>query len=193
MSKVSEVVYALAVPLKIKEADTIAGAVKTPGSTESKLGAVSAGLLSDLARGGVMVPAEWAERIQAAIGTTDPTAVVAAVEKSAQRQGDATVVEWVVDPTQVQFYQSLADNAGVTLGQQLKSIMDYAYMQGWLGQAAVDPFKLLFSHEQYQYLQAMFQKDIVTGDDVMERLRQSGNLPEERGEDDDVLLDSLRG
>lgn len=186
--------YGVAVSIKGREADAIIQAVPGQSSLEAKLGSTASGLLADLANGGAMVPPEWAERIQAAIGTTDPAAIVAAVERSQKRRGDATAVEWIVDPTQINFFQQMADSSGITLAHQLKSIIDYAVMQGWLAGGAPDPYKLLVSQEQYRWLQSLFEKDIVTGDDVIEKLRRSGNIPAVVSEDDDdLVMNSLKG
>ena len=144
--------------------------------------------LRALAQGGVLVAPEWAERIKSAIGTTDAASITESVERCARRFGEARLVEWSVDPTQLAFYQQLADNAGVTLEHQLKSLLDYAYSQGWFGMGAPDPFKLWLSQDQYRALQQFFQKDIVTGQDVIERLGVSAVTQAESG---DPLLDSL--
>ncbi len=127
-------------------------------------------------------------RIDSAIHSTEPPAIVDAVERSAGRKGEATRVEWIVDPTQIAYYQSLADNAGVSLEQQLKSILDYALMQGWLGAGAPDLFKILLSPQQYRALQTLFAKDVVTGTDIMQRIGA-----EQAAVEDDMILSSLTG
>lgn len=184
--------YGLAVALSEADAGNIAEHIQGQGSVESKLSGAATGLLRDLAKGGVMVPSEWAARIESAIGTTDPAAIVEHVERAAGRSGDATRVEWIVDPTQLQFYKHLADNAGVSLEHQLKSLLDYAYSQGWFGMAAPDVHKLLVTPEQYRWLQQVFEQDIVTGEEVIERLHKAGVNPAVVAEDDDdLVLDSL--
>ena len=140
-----------------------------------------------------MIPPDLASRIQVAIDTLDPAAITEHVEKAVNRQGEAVVVNWVVDPTQIQFYQSLADNAGISLEQQLKSLLDYAFSQGWFNSAAPDPFKILLDAEQWRFLQKLFGKDLPTGEDVINRmLEESGTTFEPEGEED-LVLDSLRG
>jgi hypothetical protein len=185
--------YGVAVPLSVADANAIAAHVQDNGSIESKLSTVATGLLRDLAKGGIMIAPEWAERISTAIGTTDAPAIVAVVEKSVDRRGDATVVQWVVDPTQIAFYQQLADSNGVTLAHELKALMDYAYEQGWFGVAAPDAFKILLDAQQYRDLQQMFSKDIVTGQDVMARLNVAFDRAFAPEEGSDLVLDSLKG
>lgn len=185
--------YGLVVGLSEAEANAITEHVSGPyTSTEGKLGVVATGLLRDLVKGGVMIGPEWATRIETAIGTTEAQAIVEAVERVAGKIGEATIVPWIVDPTQLPFYQSLADNRDFTLAQQLKAVMDYAYEQGWFGMGAPDPFKILLTAEQWRALQQIFGKDIVTGQDVMDRLGtpEVGTFAPEDG---DLILDSLKG
>lgn len=186
--------YGLTVSLTEADSNAITTQVSAGATAADKLSITAGQLLRDLARGGQMIPPEWASRIDAAIHTTDPGAVTEAVEKSAGRAGEATRVEWLVDPTQIAFYQMLADNAGVSLNHQLKTLLDFAYAQGWFGMSAPDPFKLLVSPEQWRYLQQVFEKDIVTGDDVVEKLRKVIGSPAIVSEDDDdLVMESLKG
>jgi hypothetical protein len=182
-----EVVYEISVKLS----ETEAAAISARGGT---LSATATTLLRDYARGGAVIPAEWAARIQAAIDTVEASAIVDHVEKSVGRHGESVVVEWVVDPTQIQFYREQAENAGMTLQQQLKAHMDYGYAQGWLGSTAPDPFKLLLTAEQYRWLRQLCEKDVVTGSDVIARLHQAGATPSFVTEDDeDLVLNALEG
>ena len=105
--------------------------------------------------------------------TLDPEKIVEAVEKSAGRSWDSVRVEWVPDATHLAFYKQLADANGITLEHELKTLLDFAYSQGWFGMAAPDPFKILLTPEQFRTLQEMFGKDIPTGADVMEKIQQA--------------------
>lgn len=163
-----------------------------------KLGEVASALLTMIGNGGFILPPEWAERLRSAIGTLTPQDVVERVERTAKRSGGNIIVEWVVDPSQIEFYRMQAESNGLTLEQQLKTLLDYAYSQGWFGSTAPDPFKLLLTESQYQILQRIFNKDIVTGADVMEALevRQSkAATPEDTRaeEEEDILLAALEG
>lgn len=193
MNRISSTNYGLMVNLTDPEANAITTKVESGESAVEKLSGVAAGLLRDLAHGGTMIAPEWADRIQAAIGTNDPSAIVSHVEKAVNRQGEAVVVNWVVDPTHIAFYKSMADNAGISLDLQLKSLMDYAYAQGVFNMAAPDPFKLLLTHEQYRTLQEMFAKDVVTGQDVINLLRSSMRSKPTAAppEEEDFVLDAL--
>ena len=193
MAKNSNTNYGLVVSLSDVEANAITTAQPAGQTASDKLSIVAGGLLRDLAKGGAMVPPEHATRIEAAIGTTDPAAITAAVEQSVGRSGESTVVRWIVDPTQVQFYQSLADNNGVTLEQELKSLMDYAYGNGWFGMGAPDVFKILLDAGQYRELQKMFERDIVTGEDIMDRLRKEFRGTFAPEEEDALVFDALEG
>ena len=191
MAKNTSTSYGLVVSLSDSEANAITMAQPAGQSAADKLSLTAGSLLRDLAKGGVMIGPEWATRIEAAIETTDPSAIVDHVERSVRRKGDATRIEWVVDPTQVQYYQMLADNAGVSLEHELKSMLDFAYEQGWFGSAAPDAFKILLTPEQYRYLQGLFEKDIVTGADVIDQLKADAGrvlAPEEN----DFILDALK-
>ena len=191
MAKSGNTSYGLTVSLSDVEANAITAAQPAGQTASDKMSIVAGGLLRDLARGGAMIPPEYATRIEAAIEATDPAAITAAVEKSASKQGEATTVQWVVDPTHIQFYQSLADNNGVTLERELKTLLDFAYEQGWFGMSAPEVHKILLDAEQYKELQQMFGKDIPTGEDVMERLRKEFRGVFAPEEDDDLVMDSL--
>jgi hypothetical protein len=182
----------LVVGLTDNEVQAIAATLPGPQAAGEKVAEVGARLVKQYAQGAALLPAEWAARIEAALGTLDPRAVAEAVEKAMHRQGEAVVVEWVVDPTQIAFYQMLAENAGLSLERQLKSMLDYAYSQGWFGMGAPDADKILLTPEQYRALQRLFGKDIVTGEDVMERLQEAdgaGFIQAE--EEEDPILGSL--
>ena len=183
--------YGLVVSLSDVEANAITTAQPAGQSATDKLSIVAGSLLRDLARGGAMVPPEYATRIEAAIETMDPAAIASAVEKSVSRQGEATTVQWVVDPTHIQFYQQLADNNGVTLERELKSLLDFAYEQGWFGMSAPEVNKILLDAGQYRELQKMFGKDIPTGEDVINRLRNEYRGTFAPEEDDALVFDSL--
>ncbi len=179
--------YSVVVNLSTTEMDTIMDG-KLGAHPEDKLSRVANGLVRDLAAGGCMLPSEWAGRIEQAIGTTDPASIVEAVEKSVHKSGEATCVQWVVDPTQIAFYKGLADNVppnGITLEHQLKSLMDHAFSQGWFNSAAPDVFKILLTPEQFRELQQICGKDLPTGLDVIERLQGSGAAWDH---DDDLVL-----
>ena len=183
--------YGLVVSLSDIEANAITMAQPAGQSASDKLSITAGSLLRDLARGGVMLSPEWATRVQAAIETTDSAAIVSAVEKSVNRSGEATTVQWTVDPTHVQFYQHLADNNGVTLERELKTLLDHAYEQGWFGMSAPEVNKILLDAAQYRELQKMFGKDIPTGEDVMDRLRKEYRGTFEPEEEEDLIMDSL--
>lgn len=201
MAKTASATYGLAVTLTDSEANAITMDRRVqdlgrggpaPLSASEKFAIVANAWLKDFAKGAIMIPAEWSERIRTAIGTEDPSAIVEQVEIAVGKSGDATRVEWHVDPTQIQFYQQLADNAGVTMNHQLKSLLDYAYSQGWFGSSAPDAFKILLDPEQYRRLQELFGKDIVTGADVMEQIEVIAHRPfEESLNDGDLVLDSI--
>ena len=191
MAKSGNTSYGLTVSLSDVEANAITAAQPAGQTASDKMSIVAGGLLRDLAKGGVMIPPEYATRIEAAIEATDPAAITAAVEKSASKQGEATTVQWVVDPTHIQFYQSLADNNGVTLERELKTLLDFAYEQGWFGMSAPEVNKILLGAGQYKELQQMFSKDIVTGEDVMERLRGQAMTPPDL--EDELVFDALEG
>ena len=185
--------YAIMVNVTEDEAVALQDRVPESASTVHAMATLATEYLRGLAAGGAFLPPEWAQRARAAIGSVDPAAVISAVERSVRRDGEATRVEWIVDPTQIQFYRGLADNAGVSLEHELKTLLDYAYEQGWFGWAAPDVFKLLLTAPQYRYLQQVFEKDIVTGDDVMQRLHQLVGTPAIVREEDDPIMESLTG
>lgn len=180
--------FGLTVSLNDKDTSAITAAIPGERTPTDKINTVAAGLLRDLARGGVMIPNDYAERIQAAINTAEPAEIASAVEKSVGKSGESTRVEWIVDPTQISFYQSQADNAGITLNHQLKSHMDWFFLQGGLGSSAPDPFKILLTAEQWKELQRRFGKDIPTGEDVMEALGANSVV----FSDEDLMLDPLK-
>jgi len=164
--------YGLTVGMTQDQVDLIADNVAGDAPTQDKLGAVASGLLCDLADGGIMIPPAYAERIRDVSGQLDAVDITERVERSAGRFGESTVVEWIPDPSQVGYYQALADNQGLTLKQQLKAILDYAIEQGWLGSGAPDPWKILLTKEQYEWLAEVLGKEDPTGEDVVQFIEE---------------------
>lgn len=191
MARNNELVFMLTVPLSSVDANAITMRVEPGETAADKLSRVATSLLRDLAKGGVMLAPEWAGRVQAAIGTVDSETIATHVEKAVGRSGDSTRVEWIVDPTQIGFYMEQAENAGISLNQQLKAHLDYAYQNGWLGSSAPDPFKILLTKDQYKALQNLFAKDVVTGQDVIDRLGEAGALKAVEDTEYDPVLESL--
>lgn len=183
--------YGLLVPLTEEGAAKIAQQIPGNATLLGKLEATAEVLMNDLAKGGVMIPPEWADRVEAALGTTDVPAIVEAIEKGVGKRGDATVVEWVVDPTQIQYYEGLAANHDLSLQRQLKATMDWGFTHGWVGAGVPEVNMLLVSPDQYRYLQQMFEKDIVTGTDLVEALRHQAGSPRIVSEEDDPVIEAL--
>lgn len=188
MAKNSDVNYGLVASLPPATMDAVAGRLPGNGTAAEKVSGFVTSLLRDLATGGIFIPPDWAARVRAVLDPASPERITETVEKVAQRRGDCTVVEWVVDPTQVNFYREQADNNGLTLEQQVKAHLDYAFANGWLGTGAPEPFKILLTGEQYRRLQERFLKDIVTGADVMAEFDKTAPIEEE----EDPVLASLR-
>jgi hypothetical protein len=178
------------VTLTDAEANSITIAQPAGTSAMDKLSISAGSLLRDLAHGGTMIGPEWTTRIETALGTVEAAAVVKAVETSMNRDGDAVIVPWRIDPTQVAFYQGVADSNGVSLESHVKSVFDYGFEQGWVSQAAPEVFKILLTSEQFRQLQQMFEKDSPTGQDVIDRLEKLGGGFE--AEDHDLILDEMR-
>lgn len=155
------------VSLTDAEANAIAAAQPPGMSTHEQLGRCATIVLSELAKGAILIPADYAARVRQAIDTDSPIAVVEHVESAVNRQGEAVIVPWVVDPTQVQYYRELAENNGMTLERQLKAVMDYAFSEGWLGSGVPITHYIMLDSEQYRKLQDLFKKDVVNGEDVV--------------------------
>ena len=185
-----QVSFGSTLSLEESQALTIAKCVSGDAPVADKLSAVASGLLGDLAKGGVMIPGEWARRIESAIGTTDAQEIVDRVEQASGRSGESPRIEWIPDPTWLGFLQGQADNAGITLSHQLKAHLDFALYNGWLGTSAPEPFKLLLSQEDYRELQQLLKKDNVTGFDVMEKLREveGATFVQAAAEEDDLVF-----
>ena len=185
--------FGLTVSLDEAQSNVIAENAPGQAGVAEKLSAVAAGLLADLAKGGVMIPPDWAIRIRNAIGTVEPAAIIENVEKAVGRCGESVRIEWVPDPTWLGFLQAQADNTGITLSHQLQAHLDHALCQGWLGGSAPDPFKLLLDRDQYRELQQFFEKDVVTGTDVVDCVRRNEGTAFVQAADDDteLIMDSL--
>ena len=192
MARNPNVRFGLTVDLTAGEANAITSQAAGETATE-KLSVVAAGLLKDLAGGGTMLSPPMAERINAAIGTIEESAIVANVEKAAGTDGDAVIVRWRIDPTQVEFYRQVAESNGISLEAHVKNVFDYGFMQGWCGSSAPDAFKLLVTADQFAYLQQRFEKDSVTGEDVVEALRAHDANFDPEPEEADPIMASLRG
>ncbi len=139
--------FGVLVSLSETQAETIARHVEGQSTTAEKVGAVASGLLVDLADGGVMIPPEWAVRIQSAIGSLDPRAIIEKVEGAVGRQGDSMVVKWTPDPSWTNWILNQCEVQGITPEQMLNSFIDHMLIQGHLGTSAPDPFKVWMAGE----------------------------------------------
>lgn len=160
--------FGLTVQLNSEHADLIADNIAGEAPLPIKLEGVASGLLSDLAKGGIMIPPAYAERIRTATGQLDAVDITERCERTVGMKGDGPVVDWTPDPMWVGYLQSLADNQGITLRRQVETVMNHAFEQGWFGSAAPDPFKLLLTKEQYELLEKALGKPDVTGQDIID-------------------------
>jgi len=179
-------VYGLAVSLSEADVDGLNGMLAGPASLEQRMGYAAGELLRDFAKGGTIIPAAYMERIRAAIEPATAETITEHVERAAGRRGEASVFEWVVDPTQVTYYRDLAANHNVSFDHELKAIFDWAFEQGWIGRGAPEVRKLLFATEQCGVLQRHFGKEIVTGADFMREIGAKITSAE-----DDLVFDAL--
>lgn len=169
--------YGVTVRLNPEHADLIAEHIESEAPLPEKLGATASGLLTDLAKGGIMIPPDYADRIRKSTGQLDAVDITERCEGSVGMRGDASLVTWAPDPMWVGYLQNLADNQGLTLNQQVKSVLDHAFEQGWLGTAAPDPWKLLFTKEQHRWLSdALGKGDCLTGLDVIEFVEKNTGM-----------------
>jgi len=168
--------YGIIVQLEDGHAETIAENITSLAPLPDKLGIAASGLLTDLAKGGIMIPSDYAQRIRAATGQLDAVDITERAERTVGMKGDAVVVDWTPDPMWVGYLQNLADNQGLTLRQQVKTVMNHAFEQGWLGQGAPDPFKILLTKEQYEWLEKALNKPDVTGADIIDFVESKTGL-----------------
>ena len=160
--------YGLTVQLDGSDADAIADNIAGEAPLPIKLEGVASKLLSDYAKGGIMITPAYADRIQTAVGHLDVVDITERCERTVGMKGEAQVVDWTPDPMWVGYLQNLADNQGITLRRQVETVMNHAFEQGWFGSAAPDPWKILLTKEQYEYLEKTLGKKDVTGEDIIE-------------------------
>jgi hypothetical protein len=160
--------YGLTVQLDGASADLIADNIAGDAPLPIKLEGVASGLLSDLAKGGIMIPPAYADRIRTATGQLDAVDITERCEGTVGMKGESHGVNWWPDPMWEGYLQNLADNQGITLHRQVETVMNHAFEQGWFGSAAPDPWKLLLTKEQYEWLEKTVGKQNVNGQDLID-------------------------
>jgi hypothetical protein len=185
MGKVTN--YAVLVSIKDTEAKAIEAASPSSTSFEQALTKLTTDSIRELANGGILIPSQVAQRIESAISTKDPDAILDYVEMAVNRKGEAVRVEWIVDPTQISFYQEIAERNGQSLEQLLKDTLDYAFLQGWVGNTPTNVHCALFDEQQYRDLQKLFGKDMVLGSDIYNLIAQMKAIRADELEEDAVL------
>jgi len=129
-----------------------------------------AGVVQELSRGGMLLPAEVVKRIQRAAGDPSPMEIAEKVERGCGKRGDALLVEFSPDPSWTAYLQEVASRNGISIQQHLRAIFDWAFSQGWFGMVAPEPHKILLTEAQYRRIGQMLGKEEFTGQDLMDFL-----------------------
>lgn len=126
-----------------------------------------------LAQGGQIVPHQVVDRIRKALDTTDPAAIVLAVEKSADMVDGKPVAMWSPDPVYIKPLQELALKQSCTYQQIVQRFLDFVMRQGSVYNFR-SPFTISLTEEDRQFIASLMKlppgKDF-TGTGLAEWLR----------------------
>jgi hypothetical protein len=157
----------------------ISALVKKGENTAPKLGGVATWLLSDLAKGGLMLEPGVAKQISKYLKNVNWNGadLLPIVERGVGMQGDNFIATWKIDPTYEPMFRELAENQGRTVNELVQELMDWAAGQGWFYQWEPEPKALRFTPEDYKMLAEATGKEDPTGTDIASFVREMSASP----------------
>jgi len=153
--------------------------VKTGENAAPKLGGVATWLLSDLAKGGVMLEPDVVKAISKHLKNQNWSGgdLLPLVERGVGMQGDNFIATWKIDPTYEPMLRELAENQGRTVNELVQELMDWAAGQGWFYQWEPEPKALRFTPEDYQMLAEATGKQDPNGTDIANFVKEMSESP----------------
>jgi hypothetical protein len=128
---------------------------------------LSQGAMQDLASGGAMLSPATIARLRGSLEDPyDESALVAAVEKGASKDGDATVIKYTIDPVYVTPLTDIAASNGMDLESLVQQCIGTCFEMGWFYEIIIDGRTIRFTNEQYAAIRAKIGKEQVFGEDI---------------------------
>jgi hypothetical protein len=176
----------LAIELKLDEKDVRLICTAVPGnfSDATKVGRVALSLLRDLSEGGLMIPGDAVSRLRKALSSIDPSEIVSAVEKSANRDGDHITFPVTVDPSWMPRLNEIAEVRGCPVIQIMQEVTGSVLAQNWLWDNVVppEPPPVSFSRQDYESLRNVVSAGgPVFGEDIAAWVRGHGEMAKHAG------------
>jgi hypothetical protein len=183
MAKTKETVT-LTIPVSITKDRLEALSIRNPGmQTGELLSGVATGLLADLADGGLMIEGHDLQRIADLVGeVTGADSIITPLEKFANKYGDNDLYTYVKDPVWRIPLQEVAEQTGRTDHELVQEGMNLLLSNtDWLydlSKYLQDGIHMIYvDKSQWEYLKQITGRDHVTGEDVVEYLKE--RVPEE--------------
>jgi len=155
----------------LSEEDAIALTNSVPdeyGSPIDKLSGVATALLQEQAGGGMMLSGEVMEMVQTVTGHLGEGAdLVPWVEKAGNKDGDATIVSWRVDPTYYPLLENIAAGQGRPVEQVIQEILDWVLGQGWGYDFSFATTTIPFENADAEWLRQQIGKEHLTSSNVI--------------------------
>ena len=154
-------------------------AAKTGKTIVEILSDVATGLLIDQADNGLMIDPATASRLCEITGKEieRPTDLIPLVEKAVGKKDGGIVVETVLDPFWVGPLQELATQQGRSLNELLSDCLNLIMDKGWLYEINPGPKTLNFTQQDMKYLRESLGKEVVSGTDVAQFIREMFDSP----------------
>jgi hypothetical protein len=173
MAKGKEVTFSVDINLSEHNVNLLLASAKQSGPSSQIIGRMAAGVLTEIAEGGVLLPKSVVDRIVEMMGSlSNPRDLIPVVEKAYNRKDGQVAAEWRIDPIYMPYLEDAAISQGRTVQQLIQDCMDTAMDKGWLYELDPQPHRLLITAEDMEALRGALGKDDVHGSDLVEYILQ---------------------
>ncbi len=166
----------VAIPIEIqlteKQMSAIGNGVGVDAPMAKKVQMVAQSLVKDMANGGIMLPPEAVDRIEAAINDVATERIVESVEQSVNRSGKNVVLKLSIDPGWYPTLKEASESQGRPVEDLMQECIGHAFHNGWLYALPADPPPLWINRDEYEFLKKVIGSDPVFGCDVVNFLRE---------------------
>lgn len=141
------------------------------------LSGIATGLLQDLADGGMMLNGRTVDRIAAALSDSGfgEEALIKVVEKGVRRFGQASIVDYAIDPIYISPLEEWSKSNGRTVQELVQDCMSICFDNEYFYSLDFERRPLYLTVEQYRELAEMMGKELIFGADLFEFIRKSLN------------------
>lgn len=172
-----QVTFAVNIKLTEKDATKITSTVPGEMVPADKVAGVAAGLLEDLARGGVMLAPETVSKVVTAMGPFDADTLVDKVESGSKRRGGRREVVWEVDPSYEAAIEQTARVQNRSTEGVVRSIMDHAKDEEWFTLVGPQPLRVLMNEKDLAEVGEIIGVKEPTGTDIANWIKDQATLP----------------